>query len=126
MNKFFIGIGDTLNNNNGRYDKFLVESNKSIDEIQKAYRLGTKILGIDFITLFERNAYIQQETLEPLFKAGYKKNKLNIEDKYIYFTTDMYLDVFEFIVKLGHPEITITLIDNFDQLSIGGSGLYQY
>lgn len=48
MNKMHLVLGDWSNDGHGRSDKVLVESNKTVKEIQDAYKASCKLTGVSF------------------------------------------------------------------------------
>lgn len=46
--KFYVTIGDWSNDGHGKYDKYLVEANKSIPDIRDAYKAAVKACGVTF------------------------------------------------------------------------------
>lgn len=48
MNKMYLVLGDWSGDGHGKYDKVLVESNKTVKEIQEAYKASCKLTGVSF------------------------------------------------------------------------------
>jgi len=48
MNKMYLVIGDWSDDGHGKYEKVLVEVNKSVEEVQNAYKASCKLTGISF------------------------------------------------------------------------------
>jgi hypothetical protein len=48
MNKMYLVLGDWSDDGHGKYDKVLVESNKSVKKIQDAYKASCKLTGVSF------------------------------------------------------------------------------
>ena len=44
----YLVLGDWSDDGHGKYDKVLVESNKSVKEIQNAYKASCKLTGVSF------------------------------------------------------------------------------
>jgi len=48
MNKMYFVLGDWSDDGHGKTEKFLINSNKSVEEIQNAYKDSCKLTGISF------------------------------------------------------------------------------
>lgn len=48
MNKMYLVLGDWSDDGHGKYEKVLVESNKSVREIQDAYKASCSLTGVSF------------------------------------------------------------------------------
>jgi len=48
MNKMYLVLGDWSDDGHGKYEKVLVEVNKTIEEVQNAYKNSCKLTGISF------------------------------------------------------------------------------
>jgi len=48
MNKMYLVIGDWSDDGHGKYDKLLVRVNKSVEEVQNAYKTSCLLTGISF------------------------------------------------------------------------------
>ncbi len=48
MNKMYLVLGDWSDDGHGKYDKVLVEVNKTVEKVQEAYKEACKLTGICF------------------------------------------------------------------------------
>jgi len=48
MNKMYLVLGDWSDDGHGKFEKILVEVNKTVEEVQNAYKASCKLTGIAF------------------------------------------------------------------------------
>ncbi len=48
MNKMYLVLGDPSQDGHSQYDKVLFEVNKTLEEVQQAYKDSCKLTGISF------------------------------------------------------------------------------
>lgn len=113
-------MGDTSFDGHEKIEKFIVSTDSSVEEIQKAYLLGEKIIGVDITsqcTEYEQNN-ISIEEMKKINKWLCPKLSDNT-----WITTDDFFRIWLRTVQLGNPTINIEVIKISESIDIGGYGL---
>ena len=84
MNKMYLQIGDWSDDGHGKYEKFLLKTNKSVKEIQEAYKKSVKITGVSFDNNSNKKYQICTEYGESIIY----KESLDILKNFINFSND--------------------------------------
>lgn len=134
MNRMYLVLGDWSDDGHGKYEKVLLQSNVSVEEIQTAYKNSCKLTGVSFnhnddYTGKNRNwedlkkyqictgyddAELTQEVFDALAKFGLTKEILTSFDTegimggdeyYLY--KESYTNLWIWFVKLSLPKDTV-------------------
>lgn len=138
-------LGDWSDDGHGKTEPFNILSNLNDEALLKAYKKGTKQLGFDLIknscNSNEDNA-ISQKHLDLLIKSGLTIKDLGITSDYdlkdaeeafeegndegLSIHTEIYTNIFLFIVKLGDKNFQWELLKGElnPTINIGGYGLF--
>ncbi len=115
-------VGDVSHESHCITETILIESSLTKPDINRAYRVGTRIVGFDFCAQFGREeCMLPKETCKKLLKAGYCMDIGN-EDEELYLESQTYADIFLFICKLGIPDFKYSFVDTQKYL-LGGKAL---
>jgi len=127
MNKMYLVLGDWSSDGHGKSEKVLVESNKTVREIQDAYKASCRLTGVSFngnddftglerdwkeedkyhiATEYEQGWEVSDEAKQALRAAGYDV------DKHFSFGMDedndvIFLHRWTEFVKLSLPDLVI-------------------
>lgn len=122
-------MGDCSYDNHGRTETVVIRSNLSKKELEKAYRMGVKITGVDWKTevCFGYDDHLlPEEVVKKLEPHGFKIKK-NIyyeeEDGYSVWA-DGYALGWLFIARIGNSKFEFEIVEeNKNKIYIGGYGL---
>lgn len=124
--KVSLYVGDSCNDGHGRIERLLVDVNVTYAQLTKAYKKGTKKLGLDF-ELKVANEYSGKVLNEGIHKKltslGWvapntfkKKRELDPE---------LYFDIWIFLAKLGNAGLVVNVKPRrIREMYIGGIGLF--
>jgi hypothetical protein len=136
MNKMYLVLGDWSDDGHGKYDKVLVESNKSVEEIQDAYKASCKLTGVSFnhnedfterkrnykekqkyqiATEYEQGFNVSDEAKQALRDAGFDVEKhfaygMDEDNDQIEDNDVIFLYLWTEFVKLSLPDLIINKI----------------
>lgn len=130
MNAMFLVLGDWYSSVYGNYEKLLVLSNKTVDEIQDAYKASVKLTGVSFscnnshadqeeacshyIAVESGQGFeVSNETKQMLKLHGYDFAEhmtvgFNKEGDQIELNSIIFLHIWTEFVKLSLPDLIIT------------------
>ncbi len=142
MNEFRLEIGDWSNDGHGQCVTYTIQSNKTKQEIDKAYKKAVKNIGFDVLDLckeYEESTIpadtwkrLKSEGFDPNIEiAGYSLGNAEPEEN-----EDMYMDVDGFMLlvlwflKTGDPDLILKPIPEIKERLVGtyehiGYGLFQ-
>lgn len=121
-----IEIGDRYGDGHGMHDRFVYESNKTVEEIQKLYNKAEKIIGVDIVDLCQEYEAcgISTDDVTLLNAAGINTSLLDeAYDEGFYFVTETYVDIYLQMVKVADPSFEYNLV-TLSKIEIGGYGLF--
>ena len=146
MNKMYLVIGDWSDDGHGKFEKVLVEVNKTVEEVQNAYKDSVNLTKISFN---ENNSYHGFKDVKYEVCIGYEDNRLipavierfkelkcptNILENFI---EESYVDTFYslwfWFVSLSLPDLKYNVVNEIPNingywnknLNVGfGYGLY--
>ena len=123
-------VGDWSNDGHGRTHSTSIRSSITNEEIQSAYELGVKNLGVSISTLCEEyeDSEIPSEARDVFVKAGYVPTDFDpemdtVEQCLEYIDPEAFVELYLFTVKQGNSEFTFEFIES-DDINIGGYGLF--
>lgn len=127
MNNLKIIVGDWSKDGHNQTEEFTIESSLNEKQLWKAYEAGTKIIGFNLVEDVAHDYEDDMLSLEKinLLKDHGYENLDGDEDmeEGISLYPDFHLDIFLFIVKLGHPSFEYKELEAAE-LHIGGYGLF--
>lgn len=135
MPKINLVIGDWSRDGHEKTENVIIKSNLSLVDLQKAYKVGTKEIGFDFIksvaARYEERE-LKREYLDKLTEFGYKGSfeyyDYNEESDEEGPNIDEfeYVDILMFICKLGDSSFDYQMIESpeYPRWNIGGYGLF--
>jgi hypothetical protein len=144
MNKMYLVLGDWSNDGHGKYDKVLVESNKTVREIQDAYKASCKLTGVSFnhnddftgrtrdyreahkyhiATDYERGFDVTDEAKQALKDAGFDVEKhfafgMDQDGEQIEDNDVIFLYLWTEFVKLSLPDLIINKIPEDESIPV--------
>jgi|688.fasta_scaffold805357_1 hypothetical protein len=144
MNKMYLVLGDWSDDGHGKYDKVLVESNKSVEEIQDAYKASCKLTGVSFnhnedfterkrnykekqkyqiATEYEQGFNVSDEAKQALRDAGFDVEKhfaygMDEDNDQIEDNDVIFLYLWTEFVKLSLPDLIINKIPEDDNIPV--------
>jgi hypothetical protein len=144
MNKMYLVLGDWSDDGHGKYDKVLVESNKSVKEIQDAYKASCKLTGVSFnhnedftererdykekqkyhiATGYEQGFDVSDEAKQALRDAGFDVEKhfaygMDEDGDQDYDNDDVFLYLWTEFVKLSLPDLIINKIPENNSIPV--------
>lgn len=130
MNRIKLVIGDWSRDGHEKSETFVIESNLTKKEIEKAFKKGTKLINIDFTKYCEEyeDSSIPMEVASDLFKLGFDMNSIDDYDQFsktVCLDPTSYMMIYLFLAQKGNPNFGYTIIDeNLDEIHIGGYGLF--
>lgn len=136
MNKMYLVLGDWSDDGHGKYDKVLVESNKTVREIQDAYKASCRLTGVSFnhnedfterkrssreankyhiATDYEQGFDVSEEAKQALRDVGFDVDKhfafgMDDEGDQIEDNDVIFLHLWTEFVKLSLPDLIINKI----------------
>lgn len=143
MNKMYLVLGDWSGDGHNQYDKVLVESNKTVEEIQDAYKASCRLTGVSFnhnddftgrqrdykeqkkyhiATDYDQGLDVSDEAKQALKDAGFDVDKHfafgmdegdQIEDNDVIF-----LHLWTEFVKLSLPDLIINKIPEDESIPV--------
>lgn len=136
MNKMYLVLGDWSDDGHGKYDKILVESNKTVEEIQNAYKASCKLTGASFnynedyternrdsseagkyiiAARYEQGFDLAQEAKDVLKEHGLDYDSFLLEDDdSIYIFTKLWTE----FVKLSLPDLVINEFAEIESIPV--------
>lgn len=136
MNTINLVVGDWSNDGHGRTDTITISTNLSRSAVQKAYKAGAEVVGVDLtkdVCRDYEDHYIDDDVLDKFRKAGltqadvpeWKEEDLStIDASSLWVGSEIFAHLYCFIVKKGAPAFEFTVVENKD-LNIGGYGLFE-
>lgn len=144
MNKMYLVLGDWSDDGHGKYDKVLVESNKSVKEIQDAYKASCKLTGVSFnhnddyteikrdykeqekyhiATEYEQGFDVSDEAKQALRDAGFDADKhfafgMDEEGDQVEDNDVVFLHLWTEFVKLSLPDLIINKISEDNSIPV--------
>lgn len=136
MNKMYLVLGDWSGDGHKQYDKVLVESNKTVEEIQDAYKASCRLTGVSFnhnddftgrqrdyreqkkyhiATAYDQGFAVTDEAKQALKDAGFDVDKhfafgMDEEGDQIEDNDIIFLHLWTEFVKLSLPDLIINKI----------------
>lgn len=125
-------LGDPSGDGHGRTWQQIISSNLTGQEINEAYKLGTKRLGFDFIAnvcsdyCCSRVSVVEAEELKALGCTIFDEDEYGFDEEKGYsIDRHEYVSLYLFLCKLGNTEFKYEYVSNtMDTLNIGGYGLF--
>lgn len=140
----YLVLGDWSDDGHGKYDKVLVESNKSVEEIQDAYKASCKLTGVSFnhnedfterkrnykekqkyqiATEYEQGFNVSDEAKQALRDAGFDVEKhfaygMDEDNDQIEDNDVIFLYLWTEFVKLSLPDLIINKIPEDDNIPV--------
>jgi len=126
-------VGDDSGDGHDKQEHYTFESNLSKEEVVKAFKKGTKIVGFDLTELCadyedsefpeeERNKFLEHVKLTEMdMPNGSHFEEGNPIDDCM--DTELYAGAYLAIAKLGNPKLETKFIES-DSIAIGGYGLF--
>ncbi len=139
LNNVTLTIGDPSGDGHSKTERFVINTNFTVVQIQKAYKAGSKKLGFNFIDeccCDYEDHVLNKNIVDKLRKNGLddhlKKEEyiLYLEDEpkegqVVYSDTDLHSIIYCFIVSLGDPKFTYEFVQqHISNINIGGYGLF--
>jgi hypothetical protein len=144
MNKMYLVLGDWSDDGHGKHDKVLVESNKSVKEIQDAYKASCKLTGVSFnhnedfterkrdyiekqkyhiAAEYEQGFDVSDEAKQALRDAGFDVEKhfaygMDEDNDQIEDNDVIFLYLWTEFVKLSLPDLIINKIPEDDNIPV--------
>ena len=124
-------VGDWSGDGHCKTSHYTVSSNKTKDEVLKAYKNGVKIIGVDLaknVCRQYQESSISNSDLNLLITHGLSDfepiddDRFNDEDS-IELEPDWFVDIWLFITRKGDADLVLELVDN-DSIHVGGYGLF--
>jgi hypothetical protein len=119
-------IGDWSDDGHGKTDVNTISCSISNRALEKAYVKGTEIVGFDFsetVAVEWQDSSIPIEKVKRLEELGWINRLEDADEESYSIYTDMFLDIWMFIAKLGDPSLQWEKVKNSD-VHIGGYGLF--
>lgn len=115
-----IEVGDNSGDGHGQSKSFFIETEHSVEDIQKAYLLGRAIIGVDISSLCEE---FEDCTIS---KADLKKINKWLKPKLTdcMLMPDDFFNIWLRTVQLGNPSLKIQALNASNYIDIGGYGLF--
>lgn len=136
MNRMYLVLGDWSGDGHNQYDVVLVESNKTVEEIQDAYKASCQLTGVSFnhnddftgrqrdyiekkkyhiATAYEQGFEVSDEAKQALKDAGFDVDKhfafgMDEEGDQIEANDVIFLHLWTEFVKLSLPDLIINKI----------------
>lgn len=145
-NKVVLVLGDHALDGHEKYEKFLIETNFSVDQVNDAYNLGSQKIGFDFsndfcdkfedsiITKKAHDNFLQNGFLDfakNILHEEYQQDddfnflEIDVEKNICFLTKEIFLDLFLFICWLGNNNFEFEIVDlKKSTINIGGYGLF--
>lgn len=118
--------GDWSHDGHGRTGSFMIDSNLNLEEIEKAYKKATKMLGFDFCneacTGYEEN-YLREDHIEAMEKCGLEVIYDYEEEDRKYVFSEEFVQMYLDIIKLGNESFRYSFVTGITK-RIGGYGLF--
>ncbi len=133
MNRMYLVLGDWSDDGHGKSEKLLIESNKTVEEIQNAYKDSCKLTGISFngdnedytqtnrfwvessnyrIAVEYEEPKLTSEVLEVLEKFKCPKGIIENYNEEPYYRS--YIDLWDWFVKLSLPDLEFNIVKEDD------------
>lgn len=115
-------LGDWSHDGHGMTETVTIESNFGISQIQKAYKAGVKLLGVDLVKdVCEQ--YEESEMLAEHYEVFKDSGILDPDDSWI--DSDTFAKLYLWTARMGNPELIYSVLP-WDKASIqiGGYGLF--
>lgn len=127
-------IGDWSDDGHGKTERFVINTNLTVDQIQQAYKAGSKKLGFNFVDEcchdYEDNI-LNKNIVDKLMANGLddhlKKEQytLYLENEEAHSNTKLHSIIYCFIVSLGNPKFTYEFLEQkVSNINIDGYGLF--
>lgn len=132
-NKIKLVVGDYSRDGHEKSTDVYISCNLTAKEIEKAYKKGVKVVGLDVrenVASEYQDSYVLKEHYEKLKKAGYTEelepydNDAETSTKF-YINDDSFAEMFMFVAKVGNPDLEYELVEDSDSVNVGGYGLFQ-
>ena len=123
MHNITFSLGDPWGDGHGHYSEYHMQSNYSVEEIEKAYKEACEIIGLDFVNRiadeYECDWFLDEETTNLFLKYNLiDANSVTPEDEgdrsqpancfYFENALDDYLAIFKRIIRLVLPDFILT------------------
>lgn len=120
-------VGDPSHDGHGLTRSIIIDSNLSEKDLNRAYILGSNKLSFDLIEDVAsnyRDNIISRDFFLKMISLGYEKLHLDSQNDFDYLDSDLFFDMFLFIVKLGDPSFVYNIVE-IPNINIGGYGLFK-
>jgi hypothetical protein len=140
----YLVLGDWSGDGHGKSEKVLVESNKTVKEIQNAYKASCKLTGVSFnhnddftgrsrdwreakkyqiATEYEQGFKVSDEAKQALKAAGYDADKhfafgMDEEGDQVEDNDVIFLHIWTEFVKLSLPDLVMNKIPEDDSIPV--------
>lgn len=114
MYKFKLPIGDWFNDGHGKCDFYIVECNKSVEEVRDIHFQIESMLGINIHKIcseYEDNT-IRDEAYEKLKSLGFKDWDDYPEESYGWVSSDIMAELWMFLLRTVDPNLNIYIVDD--------------
>lgn len=144
MNKMYLVLGDWSGDGHGKSEKVLVVSNKTVKEIQNAYKASCKLTGVSFnhnedftgqnrdwreakkyqiATEYEQGFKVSGEAKQALKDAGYDVDKhfafgMDEDDDQVEDNDVIFLHIWTEFVKLSLPDLIINKVPEDEDMPV--------
>lgn len=121
-------LGDWSGDGHDKSDVETISSNLTTEQIESAYKKGSKKLGFDLIEEVAcdyEDSSLPEDIVAMLNVAGFKvEHEVGTFDgKLDNLCTDSFLSIFLFVVRIGNPAFMCKPVHT-QTINIGGYGLY--
>lgn len=123
-------VGDWSKDGNGISETFLFEVNLNKEQIYKAYKKGSKVLGYDLIETtcrYYEESYISEACWNDfLSRTKTKLNDYTIDEPYednVTICPETWAQMYWAVCKLGNESLTYEKVENDGRITINGYGL---
>jgi hypothetical protein len=122
-------VGDWSHDGHEKTDKYVIKTNLTKDEVQKAFKKAVKLTGFDF-TCFDDYGEnrISKKDVILLGQHGIDKDDcfeggdFDLDDEFSLYP-ELYVNLWLKFTKLGNPNFEWSMVEGED-VQIGGYGLY--
>ena len=125
-------VGDWSDDGHGKTEEFVIESNLTVKQVEKAYAKGAKKLGVDLkreVAVDFDTPVISKATLLKFY--GQEKKipdfyDLSEDSKNLFIDPLAYTELYLLTIKAGEPKFKYKFVDDRDNVvNIGGYGLFR-
>lgn len=125
MNKIRLVLGDWSDDGHGKSKEFMIESSLKKLQLQEAYKIGAKKIGvsiIEFCSDYEDSKMPAKDF--NIFNTLNSEFPTETKDEEVWVDEDLYAKMYMMTCKAGHPELKWNFIVDDEWIDIGGYGLF--